>query len=273
MSVRLKLEKVTKVYASGSADSVVAVEDTSFQVMDREFFVLLGPSGCGKSTLLSMMAGLERPTEGLVTLDDNEIKAPPDNVALMFQNPVLLPWKTTRANVMLPESSRSWKRPSEASKARARDALASVGLGDFSRAYPWTLSGGMQRRVALARLIFQDSDVLLMDEPFSALDEFTRFQLNVLLRRIVTRSGKTVVLVTHNIEEAVLLADRIAILTPRPGRLAETIAVDLPIDRTEEVMATEAFSANVRHVRQVINDLHLSSGTDGGIPIHPTLHH
>jgi NitT/TauT family transport system ATP-binding protein len=260
MPARLEIQDVTKTFAGRGGEAVVAVENASFDVGDAEFFVLLGPSGCGKSTLLSMMSGLDFPTEGQVLLDGEEITQPPDNVALMFQNPVLLPWKTAVANVMLPASSRTWGRPAEATKARARAALASVGLADFAHSYPWTLSGGMQSRVGLARLMFQDSDVLLMDEPFSALDEFTRFQLNVLLRGIVTTAGKTAVMVTHNIEEAVLLADRVAILSPRPGRLAELVSVELPSARTEEVMATEAFSANVRHVRKIVNALHLSAG-------------
>lgn len=254
----LAIEHVSKVYPGRTGPDVVAVEDVSFNVGKGEFFALLGPSGCGKSTLLSMISGLDVPTRGVVRFAGETVSEPREDVALMFQNPVLLPWKTSLENVLLPRLAKSWSRPSNAETEAAREALASVGLEEFMHSHPWELSGGMQRRVSLARILFQHTDVLLMDEPFSALDEFTRFSLNVLLRRLADETGQTVVLVTHNVEEAVLLANRIGILSARPGKLEQIVDVDLTGARTEETMATDDFAESVRRVRQVLTQMHVA---------------
>lgn len=264
----LSIDHVSKTYPGRAGQKVVAVSDASFEAQQGEFFALLGPSGCGKSTLLSMIAGLDTPDTGTVRLGDQEVTAPSDDVALMFQDPVLLPWKTSMDNVLLPRLARSWSRPSRHEKAAAQEALDSVGLGDFVHSYPWELSGGMQRRVSLARIIYQNTGVLLMDEPFSSLDEFTRFGLNVLLRRLVKAAGQTVVLVTHNVEEAVLLANRIGIMSPRPGHLEQVIHVDLPGKRDEETMTSDAFGEAVRTVRQVMNQIHSAPDISGGAAAH-----
>lgn len=259
MSSSVVADRVNKTYPGRSGSPVTAIQDVSLHVEPGEFFALLGPSGCGKSTLLSLMAGLDFPDTGVGTIEvgGRRVEEPLDNVALMFQNPVLLPWKSSLENVLLPRSARSWTKPTETEKREAEAALQSVGLGEFVDSYPWELSGGMQRRVSLARIIYQNTDVLLMDEPFAALDEFTRFSLNVLLRRLVTESRQTVVLVTHNVEEAVLLANRIGVLSPRPGRLTQVIDVDLPEQRDETTMTTSAFADAVRKLRTILNEMHI----------------
>lgn len=263
LSSSVIVQRVSKTYPGRSGPPVVAIEDVSLRVKPGEFFALLGPSGCGKSTLLSLIAGLDSPDpgSGAIEVGGRRVEAPLDDIALMFQNPVLLPWKTSLDNVLLPKASQSWSRPSDAERKDARDALESVGLQDFVDSYPWELSGGMQRRVSLARIIYQDTNVLLMDEPFAALDEFTRFSLNVLLRRVVKDSGQTVVLVTHNVEEAVLLANRIGVLSPRPGRLRHVMDVDLPDHRDESTMTTEEFAEAVRRLRTILTEMHV--GTEG----------
>lgn len=255
MGSSLLVEAVSKTFPGRSGTELMALKEVSFDIPPGKFLALLGPSGCGKSTLLGMVAGLEKPDKGRIEIDSKPVREPLDEAGIMFQDPVLLPWLTTTRNVLLPQTVRNTPMRSlgERKKKEAREVLGRVGLNDFEESYPWELSGGMQRRVSLARILLQDPSLLLMDEPFAGLDEFTRLDLNVLLRRLLKEGDKTVLLVTHSVEESVLLADRVGILTPRPGELAQVIDVHLPEERTNETMLSEEFLGVVREVRRVIS--------------------
>jgi len=221
------LRGVTKVFGSGRR-AVTALQDVSLDVADGEFVCILGASGCGKSTLLSLIAGLDRLTKGSINIADGR-------PAVMFQEPALLPWLTVRRNVELPLRIR--KVPADERGRTVNRLLAMVGLIDFADSRPHELSGGMRQRCALARALAQDSQLLLMDEPFAALDAITRDQLHDDLNRIWQETGRTIVFVTHNVREAVRLGDRVVLMTPRPGRVAREWDVD--ITRPRELDAPE----------------------------------
>lgn len=240
--------RVTKVFG----DTVTAVEDASFDVHRGEFVSLVGPSGCGKSTLLRLVAGLIERTEGLLCVDGTEVTGPRASTGLMFQKPTLLPWKTSLENALLPAALRG--EGSLDAWERAYGLLHLVGLDGFEHAYPRQLSGGMQQRVALARLMMTGAELLLLDEPFGALDEFTREHLNLELLRIHDEFAHTTMFVTHNIAEAVFLADRVIAMTPRPGRIAEI--VDVPFGRPREIGITRssAFTDLVFDVRRLLGE-------------------
>jgi NitT/TauT family transport system ATP-binding protein len=206
---------------------VRAVDHVSYDVRPGEFVSLVGPSGCGKSTLLRLMAGLIPLTSGQITVNGTEVTDPRQDVALMFQKPTLLPWQTTLQNTLL--SRRIHGRPSHEDEDEAYRLLEMVGLEGFEHTYPRHLSGGMQQRVALARLLMVGVEILLLDEPFAAVDQITRERLNIELLKIHEQTKATSVLVTHNITEAVLLADRVIVMTPRPGRISDVI--DVPFER------------------------------------------
>lgn len=212
------LSSVTKSYGQG-ASAVAALAELSIAVSRGEFVCIVGPSGCGKSTLLALVAGLDAPTSGAVSTGNRR-------VAMMFQEPALFPWLTAAGNVDL--ALRARKVPKSVRRARVAELLAMVGLTGFSAARPHQLSGGMRQRVALARALAQDADVLLMDEPFGALDAITRDLLHTELARIVDESGLTVLFVTHNVVEAVRLADRVILLSERPGRIVAEHTIDVP---------------------------------------------
>ena len=248
----LEVAGIRKGYDGRLGERVLALDDVTLTVGEGEFVSLVGPSGCGKSTLLGICAGLLPADEGRVTLRERPVHAPQDDVGIMFQDPVLLPWKTAAENVLLPRLVRRRRNrydDREAAEQAAR-ALEMVGLEEFSASYPWELSGGMQRRVSLARIVFQDPAVLLMDEPFAALDEFTRLSLNVLFRAVLRERGKTVVLVTHSVEEAVLMGHRVGVMTPRPGELRKIVEVELPEHRDDDLIASDAFARQVVAVRR-----------------------
>lgn len=240
---------VTKRFVRGD---VLAVDTASFHVDRGEFISIVGPSGCGKSTLLRMVAGLIPKTSGSLQIHGQEVSAPRADAAMMFQQATLLPWKTALQNVVLPLKLRG--RIGDAERQKARDLLDMLGLGDFESAYPPHLSGGMQQRVALARTLVTGASLLLMDEPFAALDEFTRERLNLELLRIQAELGATILFVTHNISEAVFLADRVFVMTPRPGRLAAVIDVALPRARSIDVMRTRTFTDTAFQVRELLNE-------------------
>ena len=206
---------------------VLAVDHVSLDIRPGEFVSLVGPSGCGKSTLLRLMAGLIPLTSGSIEINGSEVTDARQDVALMFQKPTLLPWQTALQNAMLPHALQ--KKPDKAAEQDAYRLLDLVGLGGFEHTYPRHLSGGMQQRVALARLLMVGVEVLLLDEPFAAVDQLTRERLNLELLKIHDRTNATSVLVTHNITEAVLLADRVAVMTPRPGRVSDVM--DVPFER------------------------------------------
>ncbi len=208
-----------------------ALADVSFQVEPQEFVCLVGPSGCGKSTLLRLMAGLLTPTRGEVCLDGQSLDGPRRQIGIVFQRANLMPWRTVRDNVILPLEL---ARVPRAEAIRRADALLElVGLAGFERARPRNLSGGMEQRVAIARALVHDPEILLLDEPFGSLDAMTRERMSLELLRIWQASRKTIVMVTHNIQEAVFLADRVIVLSPRPGQIRATF--DIPLPRPREI--------------------------------------
>jgi NitT/TauT family transport system ATP-binding protein len=229
---------------------VVALEKVDLSIRKGEFISFVGPSGCGKSTLLNMVAGLLPATEGQATLNGTPVTEPSRQVGFMFQTAVLLPWRTVEENVLMPAEVFGTK--DEATRKKARAVLQAVGLGDFMQAYPRQLSGGMQQRVSLARTLTYEPDVLLMDEPFGALDEFTREAMNLELMRITQAAGITVLFVTHNITEAVFMADRVVVMTPRPGKVSGVVEVDLPRPRSIDQMQSQTFTDLIFKVRGIL---------------------
>lgn len=251
----LTLREVAKVYRSGGRHGadVLALAETSFTCSRGEFITLVGPSGCGKSTILNIVAGLLDASEGEVVVDGASVRGPRPDVGLMFQTPMLFPWRSAIENVMLPaDVARSDRR---AARGRAAELLARVGLSEFSEMRPSGLSGGMEQRVALCRLLMQDPDLMLLDEPFGALDEFTREDMNQQLLEVWAGTGKTALLVTHNIQEAVYLADRVLVMTPRPGRIATILDVRLPRPRHLAMTTTPEFQDLVLEVRTTLGAL------------------
>ncbi len=249
----IRIEKVCKTFAARDGAPTVAVDNVDLHIGDAEFVSLLGPSGCGKSTLLSLVAGLIQPSSGVVDIGRVEVTAPYTNIGIVFQSDLLLDWRTVLGNVLVQFEMRGQDpRPHE---ARARELIASVGLAGFESKYPWELSGGMRQRVSICRALIHDPPLLLMDEPFGALDALTREQLQVDLQRIWQSSRKTVLFVTHSISEAVFLSDRVVVMTPRPGRIREVLRIGLPRPRAIDVRDTEAFAANVRHINRLFQEM------------------
>ena len=240
------VDGVGKTYGSG----VEAIRDVRFSVAQGEFLSLLGPSGCGKSTLLMMIAGLLGPSRGTVRVDGAEVMGPRPDVGIVFQSPVLLPWRTVLDNVLLPvEMLRRRPRDYE---GRARELLAMVRVEDFATKLPHELSGGMKQRVSICRALIHDPSLLLMDEPFSALDALTRDQMGFELLRIWDRHKKTVVFVTHSIREAVFLSDRVLVMTPRPATIGCETDVKLPRPRTIDMQESDEFNRHVGRLRHAI---------------------
>ncbi|MCV6967495.1 sulfate ABC transporter ATP-binding protein [Mycobacterium intermedium] len=231
----MRLDAVSKHFGNGPS-AISAVDNVSLHVATGEFVCVVGASGCGKSTLLSLIAGLETPSSGAIDTRGRR-------VALMFQEPALFPWLTAAANVDLALRARGTPRPQR--KERVARLLSTVGLGDFAAKRPHQLSGGMRQRVALARALAQDADVLLMDEPFGALDALTRDRLHAELERIVAEQGLTVVFVTHNVREAARLADRILVLSPRPARVVEEFDVPMPRPRDANTAEVAELAARI----------------------------
>jgi NitT/TauT family transport system ATP-binding protein len=226
----IRLDGVGQVF-DGREGRVVALEEIDLHVRPNEFVTLIGRSGCGKSTLLRLIAGLLPPTAGTVAVAGEPVTGPRRDVSFMFQRPALLPWRSVLSNVMLPVEIEGDKGRA-AYRDRAHELLDLVGLKGFERRLPHELSGGMQQRVSLCRSLIRDPQVMLMDEPFSALDALTRTELSEELQRIKMELSTTIVFVTHSIEEAVVLADRVVVLTPRPGRLREVVDIDIPRPRS-----------------------------------------
>jgi NitT/TauT family transport system ATP-binding protein len=233
------VDGVSHAYATTDAE-VRAIDDVSFAIPPGRFIGLVGPSGCGKSTLLLMMAGLLRATRGRVIVRGEEIARPePTKIGVVFQEASLLPWKTAAENIEFPLKLRG--APPAERRARARELLELVGLAEFGGRLPHELSGGMKQRVAIARGLCQDPQILLMDEPFAALDEQTRMTMGAELLRIWDRQQKTVVFVTHSLTEAVYLCDEVLVMSHRPGRILERVVITLPRPRNYDMMATETF--------------------------------
>jgi NitT/TauT family transport system ATP-binding protein len=248
----IQISGVSQIYQTSGQD-VAAVSDVSFEVKPGRFVVLVGPSGCGKSSLLMMMAGLRRPTAGTMLISGAPIDVPdPDRVGVVFQEPSLFPWLSAEENVEFPLALRGISKKER--RAKAQEALRLVGLEGFGKRHPHELSGGMKQRVSIARGLVQDPPVLLMDEPFAALDEQTRMTMGDELLRIWTATRKTIVFVTHSLTEAVYLADEVVVMSARPGRIVDRLEVTLPRPRTFEMLSGDAFG-NLRdriwrHIRK-----------------------
>ncbi|GAA0515290.1 ABC transporter ATP-binding protein [Paractinoplanes deccanensis] len=225
----IRIEGVSRTF-TGRSGTVEALRDVSLEVADGEFVAVVGRSGCGKSTLLRLIAGLLPPTGGHIEVSGDRVVKPRRDVAMMFQRPALLPWRSVLDNVLLPVQIFGWRKAEY--RDRAHDLLTLTGLAGFEKRLPHELSGGMQQRVALCRALIGRPRVMLMDEPFSALDPLIREELSVELQRIHMEQEATTVFVTHSIDEAVLLADRVVVLSPRPGRVREILEVRIPRPRT-----------------------------------------
>ena len=251
----IELQDLGKVFQTTDL-TVEALRDISVTVSDSEFVSIIGPSGCGKSTLLRLVSGLIPPTQGTVSIDGVPVQGPAGNIGFVFQAPTLLKWRTVFKNVMFPyEVLASQKRAimsRQEYENRAELLLKMVGIEDFRDAYPKQLSGGMQQRVSICRALLHDPTLLLMDEPFGALDEFTRERMNEELMRIWRETQKTVLFVTHHIPEAVFLSDRILVLSARPGTILGEIVVDLPRPRIAEMRDSVAFLEQVVITRRMI---------------------
>ena len=243
----LAFQGVRVVYNT-AAGPIPAVEDLTLSVPAGTFLSILGPSGCGKSTLIKVAAGLLAPSAGEAAIGGARVAGPRPDVGIVFQQPTLLPWKTVEDNILVPVRARGGDM--HAARARAHELIALVKLTGFERNYPHELSGGMQQRVALARALMHDPPVLVMDEPFAALDALTREQMMLELQRLWSHSRKTVLFVTHSIQEAVFLSDRVVVLSPRPARLTTDLAIDLPCPRTLATMTKPGFAAACDRLRQ-----------------------
>jgi NitT/TauT family transport system ATP-binding protein len=255
----VNLQGVDKVFTRGDQPATVALEAIDLDIGQGEFVSLIGPSGCGKSTLLRIIGDLIAPTRGNVVVNGKSAMAArrDRDYGMVFQAPVLFEWRTVEDNVKLPLEIQGMD--ARRRQARAAEMLELVELGDFLRHYPWQLSGGMQQRVAIARALAFEPAILLMDEPFGALDEMTRERMNSEVQRIWERTGTTVVFVTHSIPEAVFLSSRVVVMSARPGRITKVIDIDLPRPRDEESRESERYFELVTEVREA---LRRRGGTD-----------
>ncbi|SBT47721.1 ABC transporter ATP-binding protein [Micromonospora auratinigra] len=258
----IRLSGVSRIF-DGRSGRVEALRGIDLDVAEGEFVAVLGRSGCGKSTLLRMIAGLLPASGGEITVAGTPITAPRRDIAMLFQRPALLPWRSVLDNVLLPVEIFGWSRRKH--RDRARRLLEMAGLGGFEKRLPHELSGGMQQRVALCRSLIGDPRVMLMDEPFSALDALTREELSGELQRVHMETRATIVFVTHSIDEAVLLADRVVVLSPRPGRIREVVEVKVPRPRTlgrHEHLAEVARISAELHELLMERDAPVPAGTD-----------
>ncbi len=244
----IQVDSLSKVYRSQTGEEVNAIQSVTFDVGAGEFISIVGPSGCGKSTLLKIIAGLLRRTYGTILLHGTGISGPSRQIGMIFQNPVLLPWKTVLENVLVPIQILRLPRPTY--EGRAHSLLRLVGLQAFEDKYPFELSGGMAQRTAIVRALVHDPEILLADEPFGALDAMTREQMNMEIQRIWMESRKTILFVTHSIPEAVFLADRVIVLSDRPSRVVDLVHVDFARPRSLELMGTDRFGVYLKRVRQ-----------------------
>ena len=247
------LASVGRNFRTRSGEDVRALDNITLAVEPREFVSIVGPSGCGKSTLLRIVAGLIAPSEGAVRMAGARVEGPRRDIGMVFQNPVLLPWRTNLKNVLVPAEVIGLEPGRSAT--RARELLDLVGLARFADKYPNELSGGMRQRVSIARALMHDPSTLLMDEPFGALDALTREFMGLELLRIWNASRKTVILVTHSIEEAIFLADRVIVMSSRPGTVSEIVDVKLKRPRTTETRADAEFVRLTHHLRGVFEKL------------------
>jgi NitT/TauT family transport system ATP-binding protein len=255
------IEAVTvgKTYQASKGRSVEALTGVSLAIKEGEFVSIVGPSGCGKSTFLSLVAGLVPMSSGHITVAGKRVTSPSIDVGIVFQSALLLDWRTVLENIMVPVEVMGLPRAEY--RKRAFELLDMTGLTNFANHYPWQLSGGMQRRVAICRALVFNPPILLLDEPFGALDAMTRDYMNLELMRIWQANRKTVILITHSIQEAVLLSDRVAVMSPVPGRILEIIDVDIPRPRALEVTAQPRFGEIANGIRKYFSaDMFIPSG-------------
>jgi NitT/TauT family transport system ATP-binding protein len=245
----ISLSGLEKRFKTRSGEIVNALTNVNLDIRENEFISVVGPSGCGKTTLLRILAGLERASSGVITCGGEQVSGPRPDVGVVFQQATLLPWNTVLTNVLLPAHLKNDK--SEATVRRAEGLLAFMGLTDFAKKYPFELSGGMQQRVSICRALMREPRILLMDEPFGALDAMTRESMNMELMRVWSEEKKTVIFITHSIPEAVLLGDRVVVMSPRPGRISEIIDIDVPRPRSLQTMATQRFGEICDHIRSI----------------------
>jgi NitT/TauT family transport system ATP-binding protein len=244
------VNSLRKVYGT-RADPVIALQDIHFTIDKGQFVAIVGPSGCGKSTLLKILIGLIPASQGEARLSGATIAGPRRDIGVVFQSPVLFPWRTVLDNVLLPVDVQRLGR--DKLQARAMNLLSLVGLQGFEKRYPQELSGGMQQRTAMVRALIHDPTILFMDEPFGALDAMTREQMNLQLQHVWLERQETVLFITHSIPEAVFLADRVLVMTPRPGRIVDDVTVDLTRPRTLDIMTTSDFGRYVKRIRAHFN--------------------
>lgn len=246
----IQVRNLTKTYRTQKGAGVTALADLTFDVNEGEFIACVGPSGCGKTTLLKILGGLITKTTGQVLLRQTPVEGPRPDIGVVFQNPVLLLWRTVLQNTMLPIEV--LKLDSASYLNRANDLIKMVGLAGFEDKYPFELSGGMQQRNSIIRALVHNPAILLMDEPFGALDAMTRESMNMELQRIWLKSKKTIFLITHSIPEAVFLADRVIVLSARPGRIVEIVGVNLPRPRDLDLMGSAEFGKHVTQIRHLM---------------------
>ncbi|MCB0179757.1 MAG: ABC transporter ATP-binding protein [Anaerolineae bacterium] len=247
----LQVKSLTKAYETTYGELLV-VDNINFSVMPGEFVCIVGPSGSGKTTLLQMLGGLLTPTEGAVLLAGQPLVAPPQEISMVFQKPNLMPWRTVLDNVTLPLQIQGV--PRQEANEKGQRILQLVGLSEFAQAHPRELSGGMEQRVAVARALVQQPRILLLDEPFGALDALTRERLNREILHLWRTQKLTAIMVTHNIHEAVLLADRVLVLSPRPAVIVADFQIDLPRPRPQGIEYRESFGALAYQIRQAIRE-------------------
>lgn len=246
----LRAEHISVTFASPQG-KLEALADVSFQVERGEFVCVVGPSGCGKSTLLRVLSGLLSPTSGQVYLRGKPLDGPCGDIGIVFQKASLMPWRTVSQNITLPLEIQGLD--SVQTRQQATDLIRLVGLEGFERNYPHELSGGMAQRVAIARALIHDPEILLLDEPFGSLDALTRERMNVELLRIWQARRKTVVMVTHDIQEAIFLADRVIVMTPRPGQITANLPIALPRPRSQDLIYYDTFAELARRIRRAID--------------------
>jgi NitT/TauT family transport system ATP-binding protein len=248
----VSIDRAEKTYSS-SRGPVAALVDINLDIRPREFVSVVGPSGCGKSTLLKLVAGLESVTSGRVVVDGKPLQGPPDRLGMVFQRDVLLDWRTVLDNVLL--SIEFTRKPRADERDRAMALLNRFGLAGFEQRFPWELSGGMRQRASICRALLADPELLLMDEPFGALDAMTRDDLNVELAQIWQDTRKTLLFITHSIVEAVFLSDRVVMMSKAPGRIVDTIKIALPRPRRLAVRDSAEFAGYVHRIRHHFAEL------------------
>ena len=253
--IHVSVKGLDKTYQLPKGDTVSAIRHIDLQLRRGEFVSVVGPSGCGKSTLLKCIAGITEISGGTVHVDGERVTKPPDNMAIVFQRDILLDWRTAIENVLFPIEIKGYHK--EEWVDRARELFALIGLAGYENRQPWELSGGQRQRVAICRALIQEPKLLLMDEPFGALDALTRDELNLELQRLWMNTHKTVLFITHSISEAVLLSNQVVVMASDPGRILETISIDLPRPRSFDTRETPEFGHYAKHIRRLFEKLGL----------------